>query len=170
MKTHSLIFQWQRIVISNHTAQHIAGLIRRKLRCYPCVKPVKMSRIRCSVCKCSWRARERFPGPVAAHRHRKKRESREAGAQRYLAMTFTCSPSHTESFGFVQINTGCPCVMLLWSQLFTQASVTLSWSPSGARCSSQLISLLHDLTFHDCGISPGHISFWPMQHGSSVLN
>lgn len=132
MKTHRLIFRWQRIVISNHTAQHISGLILRKRRCCPRVKPVKKGRIRCSVCKRSWRAGERSPGPMAARRHRQKRESGEAGAPRYLAMTFTCSPSHTEGFGSVQINAGCPCVVLLWPQLFTRALVTLSWSPTGA--------------------------------------
>lgn len=146
MKTHSLVFQWQRIIISNDTAQHISGIILRKWRCCPWVKPVKTSRIRCKTCKFSWRA--------AAHTHRQKREGRGAAAQRYLAMTSTYSPCHTESFGFVQSNPGCSCVMLLWSQLFTQALVTLSWSPTGAWCSSQLISLLHDCTFHNRGIPP----------------
>lgn len=68
------MFQWQRIIISSHTAQRICGLILRKLRCYPHVKPVKMSRIRCSVCKHSRRAGEWFPGPLEAYGHLKKRE------------------------------------------------------------------------------------------------
>lgn len=168
MKTHSLIFQWQRIVIPNHTAKHISGLILRKWWCYPRVKWVKMSRIRWNVRNCSWRAGEQFPGSMAAHRH-----CWENGEQRNWCTKVLCNDfhllSHTARFGFVQIKTGCPYVVLLWSQLFIQALVTLSWSAIGAWCSSQLVSL-HDVTLHDCGISPGHISFWPMQRGSSVLN
>lgn len=95
--TQSLIFQWQRIIISNHTAKHLSGLIVRKCQYCPSVEPGKTSRIRDSICKCSWRrGGQRFLGTTAAHRSCKQRESREAGAQRYLSVTFTCSLFHME--------------------------------------------------------------------------
>lgn len=65
----------------SHKAQHTSGLTLRKWRCSPQVKPVKMSRIRCRIFKGSWRAGERFPGPVAAQRYRGERDSRKAGAK-----------------------------------------------------------------------------------------
>lgn len=46
--------------------------------------------------------RREIPWPLAAQGYRGERDSRKAGAQRYLAMTFTCSPSLTEGFVFVQ--------------------------------------------------------------------
>lgn len=129
MKTHSHI-PMAKDSHCSHKAQHTSGLILRKWRCYPQVEPVKMSRIRCRIFKGSWRAGEGFPGPVAWGKGQQKdwctkvpcnaEEMHHGDADFHLL-----SISHWEVC-LCAVNTGCPCLVLLWSQLITPASWPIS--------------------------------------------
>lgn len=115
----------------SHKAKHTSGVTLRRCRGCPHVKPVKMSRIRCSISKGFWRAGQRC---LALWQHR---GFVGKGTQKGWCTKVPCNDFHLlsishQEFCLCAMNTGCPCVVLPWPQLSTQASVTLSWSPSGA--------------------------------------
>lgn len=93
---------------------------------------------------------------------------RKAGAQRCLAMTFTCSPSLTKSFVCVQWIQGVP----VWCCPDHSSALKPQWPCPGVPLEQMLLlarQILPGLIFHDGGISPGHISSWPMQRDSPLI-